>query len=165
MICRTRMHRTATLKTIPEEAPVLGFQTSTAGNSSCQDGATTEPQRNWLLEQELESHHRLVNRSREHRNIPPLQRNLQLDKLALAHAQYMSENQAVYHSVHSVDALRRKLHCSQVGENIQRGKSIFQMHRDTMASSRDSAMRKNMLRQHKMRHTQDQAVRQGPQQY
>jgi uncharacterized protein YkwD len=31
------------------------------------------------------------------------------------------------------------------GENIQRGKSVWQMHRDTMAASRDSAMRKNIL--------------------
>lgn len=68
----------------------------------------------FLLLKELESHHRLVNRSRELRNIQPLQRNSHLDSLAFAHAQHMAEDESVYHSVHSVDALRRKLHCAQV---------------------------------------------------
>jgi uncharacterized protein YkwD len=55
--------------------------------------------------------------------------------MAKAHAQSMAQRKMVFHSVNSVRALRDKLESVHVGENIQRGESILQMHQECMSQS------------------------------
>ena len=84
------------------------------------------------------SNHVLVNRERVLKGLPKLSRSIDLDTLATQHAQDMADNKTLYHSVSSVDELKRKLHSQRTGENIQRGSSIRQMHSNMMTSGQKS---------------------------
>jgi uncharacterized protein YkwD len=135
MICGARrsVRLSLTLKTIPEDASVSFMNRS--------DIAALPG----LLEREFEhGDHRIVNRSRATRQVEPLRRSSYLDCLAETHAKVMAEQESVFHSVDSVEALQKKLHGQQVGENILRGKSLLQMHKDIMTGS-DSFLRRNIL--------------------
>jgi uncharacterized protein YkwD len=70
-----------------------------------------------------------------------------LDAIALAHAQSMAQRQAVVHSVNSVSELMQKLQSRHVGENVQRGASIPQIHHDSMAQTDGGSLfiRRNIL--------------------
>lgn len=136
-MCGHRPVRLAmTLKTIPEDTSVNFMNRSEECNIAALPG---------LLEREFEhGDHRIVNRSRATRQVEPLRRSSYLDCLAEAHAKTMAEQDSVFHSVDSVEALQKKLHGQQVGENILRGKSLLQMHKDIMTGS-DSFLRRNIL--------------------
>jgi len=90
------------------------------------------------------SNHILVNQERVLRSLKPLRRCRDLDDQARAHATNMATKAELQHSVHTLEELRTRLGAQQVGENIQRGKSIRQMHAITMADERLSS-RANML--------------------
>jgi uncharacterized protein YkwD len=132
MICQQRQRFLVGLKTIPEEEEVVQFLID------------DEPSQK---EQQIhgdDEHDNLVNQSRIQQNLKPLHRSADLDAMALAHAQSMAQRQAVYHSVNSVPALQQQLKSKHVGENVQRGISIKQIHHDSMAQ-KNSFIRRNIV--------------------
>jgi hypothetical protein len=88
--------------------------------------------------------HTMINRDRSLAKVPLLYRSRFLDALARLHAQGMAEKQSISHSVESLEELREKLQSEEVGENIQRGATIFQMHRSLMCE-RQSLSRRNIM--------------------
>jgi uncharacterized protein YkwD len=158
MICRRsrrlqrqRTPRAPSLKSIPEEKSVRFVSRRSSGKNN--NNATTGDNDDdsamsffpGLLERDFEDVDvSLVNRSRVVRNVDPLRRSRHLDTLAQAHAESMAERQHVQHSVHSVEALQHKLHSEQVGENVLRGKSVYQIHRDTLEKP-ESFLYSNMM--------------------
>lgn len=84
------------------------------------------------------SNHILVNRERALSGLTQLRRVRMLDDVARFHAQDMAEEQRLFHSVDSADALRRKLKSKFTGENVQRGSSIREMHKNMMNGGRKS---------------------------
>lgn len=129
MICQPRQRFLVGLKTIPEEE-VVQFLTD------------DEPSQEQIHGDE----HNIVNQSRMQQNLKPLHRSADLCALALAHAQSMARRQAVYYSVTSVPALQKQLGSKHVGENVQRGISIKQIHHDSMSmAQKNSFIRRNIL--------------------
>jgi uncharacterized protein YkwD len=90
------------------------------------------------------SNFELVNFDRRERNIHTLTRSPFLDRLARNHALKMAEQQRVFHSVDTIDALKNAHRSEHVGENVQCGPSIRFMHARTM-SDYNSAHRGNLL--------------------
>jgi uncharacterized protein YkwD len=87
--------------------------------------------------------HGLINQERQARDIPPLIRSTDLDKLAQLHANSMASDQKVTHTVSNVDELKHLLQSDRVGENVQRGASINAMHE--MAMTKHKVNRSNIL--------------------
>jgi uncharacterized protein YkwD len=133
MICRQRQRFYVGLRTIPEGEVVQFLVRENAPSSY--DRMNGKDQ------------HQIVNQSRSQYNLKPLHRSAALDALALAHAQCMAQRQVVFHSVNSVAALQQKLCSHHVGENVQRGTSIQQIHHDCMSdpAQEDSFIRRNVL--------------------
>jgi len=91
----------------------------------------------------------LVAAERRDRHLPALHRSAALDRLALQHAQTMATKRAVHHSVARVEELQRRLASENVGENVQRGDSVWSMHRETMeANAQTSINRANIVSEH-----------------
>lgn len=133
--------RLCTLKTIPEAQSVRFLYCDSENNAaveaetaSISQQGTTSPYNN----------HHFVNTSRVNHLLQPLRRTVHLDAMAKAHAQSMAQRKIVFHSVNSVTALRDKLESVHVGENIQRGTSILQMHQECM-SPLSGFLRANVL--------------------
>lgn len=64
--------------------------------------------------------------------------------LALEHARLMASETRTFHSVDSYEELQDRLCSNQaVAENVQRGKSVLQMHKAALGS--DSIMRADLL--------------------
>jgi uncharacterized protein YkwD len=137
----TRRRVIATLKTIPEE--LSEHFLSDTGNCS-NDKASRSTRSLWSGKNSRQQDHHLVNEARDNHGLGRLQRTVQLDEMAQAHANSMAQRQSVYHSVNSVNALRNKLRSNHVGENILRGKSILKMHNEIMSQPR-SFLRSNIL--------------------
>jgi uncharacterized protein YkwD len=78
----------------------------------------------------------LINQERKRRRLYPLERSPQLDYIAAEHCRDMAQLGSVFHSVNTVIDLQTKLSSSKVGENIQRGDSMYQMHCMTMSNSK-----------------------------
>lgn len=90
------------------------------------------------------SNHVLVNRERTKLDLEPLTRSIFLDKLAQEHAQQMAFQEEVGNSAKTVSELKKRLSAKQVGENVQVGTTIRDMHQRTMLNRRGHA-RKNIL--------------------
>jgi uncharacterized protein YkwD len=127
--------RQPSLKTIPEEESVVedeenGTNLCGYNKAFCDDPAY------------------LVALERHQRNLLPYQRSMELDVLARLHAHRMALHTAVFHSVHSIQDLQRRLQATVVGENIIRGDSVYRMHQETMSTptaSVSSINRSNIL--------------------
>ena len=71
----------------------------------------------------------MLNQERELRNLPLLNRSSFLDKIAQHHAARLARDLVVIHSVTSAAELHVKLHAeTSVGENVQSGMSMEEMH-------------------------------------
>ena len=81
---------------------------------------------------------------RTKRKVPTLKRSACLDTIAHEHAQTMAEHQSVHNSVQTAQELQTILKSEHVGENVQRGKSVFAMH-ETCMKAFDSIHRRNIL--------------------
>ena len=123
------------LNAIPEEQSIrfsiYGRRTSSSIDSSSQQQQNSQvlifP---GLLERDFEDEDlRLLNRSRVIRKRDPLRRSGSLDALAQRHAERMAKLQTVHHSVQTVEELQTRLRSQEVGENVQRGKSIAAIHK------------------------------------
>lgn len=88
--------------------------------------------------------HQKVNDERAARHLHPLKRSRFLDSLASLHANHMAQNCAVMQSVKNVAELRAVLHSKAVGENVQYGVAVNEMHKCTMRAS-ESISRRNIL--------------------
>jgi uncharacterized protein YkwD len=148
--CRRPLQRTrrvpAHLSTIPEEESIRFFLHDSSIRSQHHQKLQLQifP---GLLERDFENDEdlRLVNRSRVVRNIDPLRKSQALDALAQAHAECMAQEQLVHHSVNVVDQLQKKLDSREVGENVQRGESVWQIHHDLVRAGTDSFLFNNMI--------------------
>lgn len=80
------------------------------------------------------NNHVLVNQARQAYGIHILQRSVRLDTLARQHVDDMAAKGRLFHSCKDLEAL--KCHIGHgvnfVGENVQRGRSVKQMHWNTM---------------------------------
>jgi uncharacterized protein YkwD len=141
MIFARRRVTATPLKTIPEEQSEHFL--SDTGNCS-NDQASRSTRSPWPGIKSHHQDHHLVNDARGNHGLAHLQRTVQLDELAQAHANSMAHRQSVFHSVNSVNALRNKLRSIHVGENILRGESILKMHNEIM-SQPTSFLRSNIL--------------------
>lgn len=83
--------------------------------------------------QQQEQHQQLAPRPR------PLQRSKVLERLARLHAQHLADKQTVHHSVSDISHLQSLLRHPKVGENVQRGVSVEQMHSAVMMLDQPSA--------------------------
>lgn len=90
----------------------------------------------------------LVAAERARWGLAPYRRRHELDRLAKDHAKLMATMATVFHSVSDIGALKKKLSCGVVGENVQRGDSIFSMHNETMSGKHDKVNRSNILSKH-----------------
>lgn len=74
----------------------------------------------------VSSNHVMVNQVRVSYGKRVLTRSRELDDLAHKHAQIMANQQSVFHSEPTMEALRYKLHATgcHVGENVHRGPSV-----------------------------------------
>ncbi|MDF2695757.1 MAG: Transporter [Labilithrix sp.] len=90
---------------------------------------------------------RMTAAARAAESLPPLKRNERLDALAYAHAEKMSEKQAVAHDLGDGDLAQRfevaALAATSVAENVARARSIVLAHRALHASP---SHRMNLLR-------------------
>jgi uncharacterized protein YkwD len=130
MICQPRQRFLVGLKTIPEEEAV---------HFHVNDGP-------YPTDDAINGDRDFINQSRVQHNLKPLHRSAVLDTIALVHAQSMAQGQAVVHSVKSILELQQKLRSRHVGENVQRGASIKQIHHDSMAAQEGgSFIRRNIL--------------------
>ena len=82
----------------------------------------------------VRSNHVMVNKLRESCGVQPLERSLELDEFARHHVEYMAKKLRLVHSVEDSEDLQKLLQSQQVGENIQRGKSVHEMHESTVQS-------------------------------
>lgn len=89
------------------------------------------------------SNHVMINRARAFWNVEPLRRSLELDNMARLHAQHMARLQRINHVTNSMESLRQMLNSEHVGENVQRGSTIHEMHIRTI-QNQASKNRKNM---------------------
>jgi uncharacterized protein YkwD len=150
--CRRPLQRTrrvpAHLSTIPEEESIRFFLYDGINNNMTKHRQLQQifP---GLLERDFENDEdlRLVNRSRVVRNIDPLRKSSTLDALAQAHAECMAQQQLVHHSVDVVVQLQKKLQSEHVGENVQRGESVVQIHQDLLRAGTESFLFNNMISQ------------------
>jgi hypothetical protein len=90
------------------------------------------------------NNHVLVNRERALRGLTKLNRSRFLDSMAHSHAVDLAEDENLVHSVDLLADLQRQLGSSEVGENVQRGPNIRQMHDSAM--NRGTTSRGNILR-------------------
>jgi hypothetical protein len=92
------------------------------------------------------NNHVMMNRERSLIGIKTLHRSRYLDFLALSHAVDLAEDcQGVSHSVENLSDLQSLLNCKIVGENVQCGSSIREMHANAMKSRSDtSSLRDNV---------------------
>jgi uncharacterized protein YkwD len=81
---------------------------------------------------DLTSNHVMVNKLRDEYYVPALERSRSLDDLARAHANYMAKTQRLVHVVEDGECLQELLGSDIVGENIQRGTSVLNMHLSTI---------------------------------
>jgi uncharacterized protein YkwD len=89
-------------------------------------------------QQQLPNNHdpvTLINAERARLLLSPLVRNETLDVLAYRHAANMARKCDVHHSVERIDQLQHRLEHLIVGENVQRGDSIWSMHYETIWSN------------------------------
>jgi len=86
----------------------------------------------------------LANKEREARGLPKLRESQYLNVLAEQHANDMADQGEVGHSVGCVKELQIVLQAANVGENVQSGESVVNMHWETMRSER-SVNRHNIL--------------------
>jgi uncharacterized protein YkwD len=77
----------------------------------------------------------LINAERARLHLSPLICNETLDALAYRHAAIMAKRCDVHHSVERIDQLQHRLGHLIVGENVQRGDSVWSMHYETIWSS------------------------------
>ena len=84
---------------------------------------------------------------RKRRRLPELQRNAELDCWARLQASQMASATNVFHSVETIEELQEKLGSVAVGENVQRGDSVFSMLCESMESG-CTVNRSNMLSEH-----------------
>jgi uncharacterized protein YkwD len=87
----------------------------------------------------------LINRERILRDLPVLSRSIFLDEVARLHAKKTAHNQSITHSAETAEALQSTLKSDMVGENVQRGTSIREMHTRTMDSNLSNPSRRNTL--------------------
>jgi uncharacterized protein YkwD len=90
------------------------------------------------------NNHILVNRERVLRGLSKLNRSRFLDSMAHSHAVDLAQDENLVHSVNVLADLQRQLGSNEVGENVQRGPNIRQMHESAM--NRGSTSRGNILR-------------------
>ncbi|GKY91903.1 hypothetical protein MPSEU_000161900 [Mayamaea pseudoterrestris] len=83
-----------------------------------------------------------INRVRSSHGLQELHRSRDLDHLARHHAERMALRETIFHSCHTVKELKSHLGSLFVGENVQRGKTIRDIH-DNMLACR--AQRQNVL--------------------
>lgn len=93
------------------------------------------------------SNHIMVNRERIITQLPSLKRVKQLDEYARSHAKAMADEGRIFHSVETIQLLQAKLRSEHVGENIHVGKTIKDIHAESM-NSNTSGPRLNILSQH-----------------
>jgi uncharacterized protein YkwD len=77
----------------------------------------------------------LINAERARLHLSPLICNETLDALAYRHAAIMAKRCDVHHSVERIDQLQHRLGHLIVGENVQRGDSVWSMHYETIWSN------------------------------
>jgi len=78
----------------------------------------------------------LINQERFGRSMRPLQRCLDLDEIACAHAASMANRCQLFLMVGNSDELKELLHAEEAGININRGTSIRRMHASAMRDRR-----------------------------
>ena len=139
MIRSQRKHYFTALGPIPEEQTVQEFHEHHGNFYSSRPIS-----RKAAVKKKQANDYFLVNQARLCYNLHPLHRCLQLDAMARAHAQRMTQYQAVFHSVNLAHELRHKLNSLHVGENNFRGRSVLEIHNNTMANA-DSFLRSNIL--------------------
>lgn len=120
-----RCVRTPTLMTIPE-------------NECCSSR---------LFLQSTEDAAGFLNNERKRRRLPTLEQHPHLDLCAQLHAMQMANAIDVFHSVGTIEELKQRLGSEAVGENVQRGDSIFSMLCETMESG-STINKSNMLSEH-----------------
>jgi uncharacterized protein YkwD len=95
------------------------------------------------VERDRESFH-LINLERTQRGLQPLRSSDYLSSLANSHATVMAEHGMLGHSVENLVDLQLQLRSMDVGENIQSGSSIKDMHVNAMKEGTSNRM--NILR-------------------
>lgn len=94
----------------------------------------------------MASNHVLINNTRVKYDILPLIRVLELDEMASAHAKRMACDQKCEHS--DLEQLLLKVSgsspCRRIGENVCRGKSVSEIHRNIITEPEFTADRNNM---------------------
>jgi uncharacterized protein YkwD len=83
-----------------------------------------------------------INRARSSHGLCELDRSPELDYLARHHAERMVLRESIFHSCRTVGELQIHLDSRFVGENVQRGESIRNIHENMMASR---SQRQNVL--------------------
>ena len=78
------------------------------------------------------SFYALIDHERHLVGLPRLRRSSDLEQLALRHALTMALAQTVVHSVENLAQLQHKLGSLAVGENVQRGRSLYYMHQQAL---------------------------------
>jgi hypothetical protein len=82
------------------------------------------------------SNHVMVNRERAKRVIAPLVRMVELDEIAREHAEDMAEQNTTFHS--DASFLRIKFRPAQLGQNVAKGGSIREIHKQMMITPSDT---------------------------
>lgn len=144
MISSQRQHYVTALRPIPEEQSVQEFHGNNDNFYSSYKPPPISRNAAAAKKENQVNAYFLVNQARLCYNLHPLHRCPQLDAMARAHAQRMTQYQAVFHSVNSPQELRQKLNSFHVGENNFRGRSVLEIHNKTMANA-DSFLRSNIL--------------------
>ena len=94
----------------------------------------------------FQSAHALVNRERVFRGRESLQRNVQLDQICLLQAEFMADQGELSFAAETLPELRALLGSYKVGEIIQRGPSVMDMHQESMKNRDRSAYKKILNR-------------------
>lgn len=101
---------------------------STSSGSSSEEFAAPVRRAPSRTRSNFASIHIMVNQSRLRADLEPLTRSVELDEMARQHAEVMAQSDTLEHSTSTKADLRAKLKARHVGENVQVGKSIRDMH-------------------------------------
>ena len=89
------------------------------------------------------SAHTLINKERVRRGYTSLRRSILLDELCRQHSALMAEQTELLHCTESMADLKEIVDSQNAGENIQRGPSVKEMHKEAMRAGRTAC--KNIL--------------------
>ena len=137
------------LATIPEDRSCEYFSASAAAlhysahHKRRRSFAAIKKRNRQVLRQMETNSYGLIDDERAIRGLGSLKRSSSLEHLALQHVTRMAKRTKVCHSVDSLPALQKKLQSTLVGENVQSGNSVVEMHHFAMAGQDTS--RSNIL--------------------